>query len=129
MDVYSKRSQNKTNGKAGYFPQCDNFWRRGICPKASGLKVKCKDCANRTWTKLNAYQIENHLRGNKQDSSDVIGIYPLFPDGTCRLLIFDFDNHNKGAEEQDFANEEESWIEEVNALRDICPIRQGSRGC
>ncbi len=36
LDVYSKRFQNKTTGKSGYFPQCDNFWRRGICPKASG---------------------------------------------------------------------------------------------
>ena len=25
LDVYSKRFQNKTTGKAGYFPQCDNF--------------------------------------------------------------------------------------------------------
>ena len=41
LDVYSKRFQNKTTGKSGYFPQCDNFWRRGICPKASGAKVKC----------------------------------------------------------------------------------------
>ncbi|MBR2791032.1 MAG: hypothetical protein IKE12_00020, partial [Erysipelotrichaceae bacterium] len=52
LDVYSKRSLNKTTGKAGYYPQCDNFWRKGICPKAAGLKVKCKECNNRCWTKL-----------------------------------------------------------------------------
>jgi len=119
LDVYSKRSQNKTTGKAGYYPQCDNFWRRDICPKASGLKTKCKDCNNRCWTKLEGTQIENHLRGIKEDSSDVIGIYPLFPDGTCRFLVFDFDNHDKGAESQDYANADDSWIDEVNALREI----------
>lgn len=119
LDVYSKRYQNKATGKAGYFPQCDNFWRKGVCPKASGAKAKCKDCNNRCWTKLEGSQIEAHLRGTKEDASDVIGIYPLFPDGTCRLLVFDFDNHDKGAEAQDYANTDESWIGEINALREI----------
>lgn len=118
-DVYSKRSQNKTTGKAAYYPQCDNFWRHGICPRVSGAKVKCKDCKNRRWTKLEATQIVNHLRGLKHDGTDVIGIYPLFPDGTCRFLVFDFDNHDKDAENFDFANTDDSWIEEVEALRSI----------
>lgn len=118
-DVYSKRFRNKVTGKAGYFPQCDNFWRKGVCPKASGKKVKCRDCGSRCWTKLGGTQIENHLRGTKEDSSDVIGIYPLFPDGTCRFLVFDFDNHDKDAEERDFANTNDGWVSEVNALREI----------
>jgi superfamily II DNA or RNA helicase len=118
-DVYSKRSQNKTTGKTTYYPQCGNFWRSGICPRVSGAKVKCKDCNNRRWTKLGATQIENHLRGLKKDGSDVIGIYPLFPDGTCRFLVFDFDNHDKDAEEHEYANTDDSWIDEVEALREI----------
>ena len=56
---------------------------------------------------------------DRHDGSDVIGIYPLFPDGTCRFLVFDFDNHDKDAEEFDFANTDDSWIEEVEALRSI----------
>lgn len=120
MDVYSKRFQNKTTGKVGYFPQCDNFWKRGICPKASSKKIKCTECKYCAWTKLGAYQIEAHLRGNKPDASDVIGVYPLFPDGTCRFLVFDFDYHGKDAAEQDFANEDDKWNDEVNALRIIC---------
>lgn len=120
MDVFSKRYQNKSTGKAGYFTQCDNFWRHGICPKASGVKIKCKDCNNRSWTKLLAFHIESHLIGKKDDASDVVGIYPLFPDGTCRFLVFDFDNHDKGSEGNDNANSDDTWIEEVNALREIC---------
>ena len=118
-DVYSKRSQNKTTGRVGYYPQCDNFWRRGICPKASGAKIRCQDCNNRCWTKLGSTQVENHLCGLKADASDVIGIYPLFPDGTCRFLVFDFDNHDDGAETQDYANTDNSWVDEVDALRAI----------
>lgn len=122
MDVFSKRYQNKMTGKSGYFPQCNNFWRRGVCPKASGKKVKCKDCVYRAWTQLEASHIEAHLRGIKEDGSDVIGVYPLFPDGTCRFLVFDFDNHEKGAEDRDFANSDDCWKEEIEALRKICRI-------
>ncbi len=121
-DVFSKRFQSKATGKAGYFPQCDNFWVKGVCPKAAGTKTKCKDCKNRSWTKLEAAHIEKHLRGARPDGCDVIGIYPLFPDGTCRFLAFDFDNHAKGAESLDFANEDESWKEEVDSLREICRL-------
>ncbi len=121
-DVFSKRFQSKATGKAGYFPQCNNFWVTGFCPKATGTKIKCKDCKNRSWTKLEAGHIEKHLRGARQDGSDVIGVYPLFPDGTCRFLAFDFDNHAKGAEALDFANEDESWKEEVDSLREICRL-------
>ena len=82
--------------------------------------MKCKDCPNRAWTKLQAFHIESHLIGKKDDASDVVGIYPLFPDGTCRFLVFDFDNHDKGSEGNDNANSDDTWIEEVNALREIC---------
>ena len=119
-DVYSKRSVNKTTGKTGYYPQCENLWKDGICPKKSGKKVKCGDCANRKWRQLEAGQIMAHLRGEKLDGSDVIGIYPLFPDGSCRLLVFDFDNHEKGAEALDFENVDTRWMEEVDALRQVC---------
>ena len=114
-DVYSKRSVNKSTGKAGYYPQCENLWKAGLCPKKEGKKVKCGDCGNRKWRSLEAEQIMAHLRGEKPDGSDVIGIYPLFPDGTCRFLVFDFDNHEKGGEVSDFANRDDRWMEEVHA--------------
>ena len=119
-DVYSKRSVNKSTGKAGYYPQCENLWKAGLCPKKEGKKVKCGDCGNRKWRSLEAEQIMAHLRGEKPDGSDVIGIYPLFPDGTCRFLVFDFDNHEKGGEVSDFANRDDRWMEEVHALGQVC---------
>lgn len=63
-----------------------------------------------------------HLRGRCSNASDVIGVYPLLPNGTCRFLVFDFDNHEKGAEKRDFANLDDAWIEEVEAMRTICML-------
>ena len=115
MDVFSKRYENKKTGKSGYFPQCSNFWRRGVCPKIENRSVKCKDCSYRAWTPLKPDQIMDHLKGAKEDCSDVIGIYPLFPDGTCRFLVFDFDNHSGDETDQ-------KWMEEADTLRDICRL-------
>ena len=114
-DVYAKRGRN-----GGYFPQCDNRWNNMICPKQRGEKVRCEDCENTQWTKLTIKKIVEHLVGYKEDGSDVIGIYPLLPNGTCRFIVFDFDNHEKGAEATDFANTTEQWHKEVDALRVIC---------
>ena len=41
-----------------------------------------------------------HLLGTKEDGSDVIGVYPLLSNGTCRFIVFDFDNHEKGRSEE-----------------------------
>ena len=119
-DVYAKRSVNKKSGKAGYFPQCDNFWRYGVCPKANKVKMQCGKCENQSYSKLGITQIMEHLKGEREDASDVIGVYPLLPDDTCRFIVFDFDNHAKGAEEKDFANTDDAWKEEVDAVRTIC---------
>lgn len=63
-----------------------------------------------------------HLLGTKEDGSDVIGVYPLLSNGTCRFIVFDFDNHEKGAEVTDFANTDNEWHKEVDALRKICEL-------
>ena len=104
QDVYAKRGT-----KGGYYPQCDNRWSNSVCPKQKGEKQNCSDCKNRKWTKLSIETVLKHLLGNKQDGSDVIGVYPLFPDGTCRFIVFDFDNHEKGAEKSDYANIDNEW--------------------
>ena len=110
-DVYAKRGKN-----GGYFPQCDNRWNNYLCPKQQKKKVYCDECSNRKWTSLDVKKIITHLLGYKEDGSDVIGVYPLLPDGTCRFLVFDFDNHEKDAEKNDFANQNDEWKDEVDAL-------------
>ena len=50
----------------------------------------------------------------------MLGIYPLLADGTCRFIVFDFDNHEKGAEQTDYANVDNEWHAEVDALRKMC---------
>lgn len=114
-DVYARRGT-----KGGYFPQCNHRWNNRLCPKQQGEKQSCEACAYREWTKLTPEKIINHLLGTKEDGSDVLGIYPLLADGTCRFLVFDFDNHEKGAEQTDFANIDDEWHEEVDALRMMC---------
>ena len=116
-DVYAKRGK-----KGGYFPQCDNRWNSSLCPKQQGKKIFCNECEHKKWTKVSARKIITHLIGNKEDGSDVIGVYPLLSDGKCRFIVFDFDNHEKGAEATDFANIDDEWHKEVDALRKICII-------
>ena len=123
-DVYSKRGLRKDGGSS-YYPQCDNFWKYGLCPKREGKKPKCADCLNRRWSQLTQRILMNHLRGDRLDGTDVIGVYPLLPDETCNFLVFDFDNHDSDlAEGNDGANDDPSWMEEVDALRTIC-VAQG----
>lgn len=115
MDVYAKRSRN-----GNYYPQCVNFWNERLCPRKRKEKIRCDECGNMRWRPLILKEIMAHLAGSKEDGTDVIGVYPLLPDGTCRFLVFDFDNHEKGAESTDFANVDEEWHKEVDALRMIC---------
>lgn len=108
-DVYVKR-----NAKKGYYTQCNNFWKTGVCPKKSGENVKCHDCPAKDYKELKISVMLEHLKGTKENCSDVIGLYPLFPDGTCWFLVFDFDNHDEDAAPS------KDWEQEVDALRKIC---------
>jgi len=110
-DVYARRGKN-----GGYFPQCANRWNDRLCPKQRKEKVLCDECENTKWISLDVKKIIDHLLGTKEDGSDVIGVYPLLPNGTCRFIVFDFDNHEKGAEVTDFANTDNEWHKEVDAL-------------
>ena len=121
QDVYAKRSANKESGKAAYYPQCNNFWTSG-CHRKIKDGINCKDCKLRSYKSITKYDILNHLRGNADNASDVIGVYPLLGNSTCRFLVYDFDNHDKGAEEKDFANADDAWMEEVEAMRKICVL-------
>ena len=116
-DVYARRGKN-----GGYFPQCANRWNDRLCPKQRKEKVTCDECENTKWISLDVKKIIAHLLGIKEDGSDVIGVYPLLSNGTCRFIVFDFDNHEKGAEVTDFANTDNEWHKEVDALRKMCEL-------
>lgn len=120
-DVYSRRTVKKSTGEVNFFTQCSNFWKNG-CPRISGSKIKCRDCQKQSYKELKKEQIISHLRGDSEDAADVIGIFPLLPDDTCRFIVFDFDNHEKDAEKNDFANADDLWKEEFDSLRKICDI-------
>ena len=118
-DVYAKRGKN-----GGYFPQCASRWDNPNCPKAKNEKQFCdEDCEYKLWKKLDSKLVLKHLLGEKEDCSDVIGVYPLHADNTCRFLVFDFDNHEKDAYKNDDANTDDLWKSEVDALRRICETR------
>jgi superfamily II DNA or RNA helicase len=46
----------------------------------------------------------------------------MMQDETCNFLVFDFDNHDDKSKVDDFANTDDEWIDEVNAMRTICQI-------
>lgn len=121
IDVYAKRFINKA-GIVGYSPGCNNFWKQGVCPKRDAIKIKCAECSNRNWIKLNRRVLREHLEGHKEDCTDVIGVYPMLADETCYFLVFDFDNHDKKKEtnENEGVNIDSTWIEDVNAMHKIC---------
>ena len=91
--------------------QCYNFQRNG-CQRIQGSKIKCQDCDKQAYKKLEKQQIISHLKGEAEDATDVIGVYPLLEDETCRFIVFDFDNHEKDGEKRDFANMDDVWNKE-----------------
>ena len=93
-----------------------------MCHKKIKDGINCKDCKNRSYKAITKKDILNHLQGNAYNASDVIGVYPLLSNGTCRFMVFDFDNHDKDAEEKDFANADDTWVEEVESMREICVL-------
>ncbi len=125
-DVYSKRSGkvNKKTGKHGYYTQCWNFWKDDLCPKKNNTKYNCGECRNQKYKELKGKVLYEHLMGEKEDASDVIGLYPMFPDETINFLVFDFDCHDDKIEGDDGANPDKEWMTEVNAFRKICEINE-----
>ena len=125
-DVYSKRSgkANKKTGKHGYYTQCWNFWKDGICPKKNNPQFNCGGCQNQRYKELTGQVLYEHLIGAKEDASDVIGLYPMFPDETVNFLVFDFDCHDDKIGGDDGANSDPEWMTEVNAFREICDINE-----
>lgn len=118
-DVYDLRYSNPKTGKNGYYTQCFNRWDRG-CHIQKKDGVRCKDCELRAYKPVTLPLIKAHMNGTDPNGNDVVAIYPMLENNLCKLLVFDFDNHAKGAEQEDYANNDDCWKEEINALRSIC---------
>ena len=118
-DVYDLRYTNPKTGKNGYYTQCFNRWDRG-CHIQKKDGVRCKDCELRAYKPVTLPLIKAHMNGTDPNGNDVVAIYPMLENNLCQLLVFDFDNHAKGAEQEDYANIDDGWKEEINALRRIC---------
>ena len=118
-DVYELRYTNPKTGKNGYYTQCFNRWDRD-CHIQKRDGVRCKDCELRAYKPITLPLIKAHMTGTDPNGNDVVAIYPMLENNLCQLLVFDFDNHAKGAEQDDHANIDDSWKEEINALRRIC---------
>ena len=118
-DVYDLRYSNPISGKTGYYTQCQNIWKPG-CHRKTQDGVSCKNCDLLSYRPLGLNEIKAHLLGDDPNGNDVVAIYPMLENNMCQLLVFDFDNHAKGAEQNDYANEDNAWKEEVNSLRQIC---------
>lgn len=109
VDVYARRSKDK-----GYFPECSNFWKSWICPKKDKVKIKCAECSARAYAMLNSKVLMQHFKGEREDCTDVLGVYVMLKDNTCRFIVFDFDDHNGESDTPD------DWQKEVDMMRDIC---------
>lgn len=118
-DVYELRYTNPRTGKTGYYTQCFNRWDRS-CHIQKKDGIRCRDCELRVYKPITLSLIKAHMTGADPNGNDVIAIYPMQENNLCQLLVFDFDNHAKGAEQEDYANVDDSWKEEINALRRIC---------
>ena len=102
-DVFARRWYSQTTGKSGYQPVCENEWADDLCDKRT---YKCSACPNRKLTPLTDKAIYDHLAGKNIYGRDVIGIYPMLADETCRFLAADFDGDN--------------FEKDVSAFRSIC---------
>ena len=100
-DVYARRWESR-NGRAGYSPACKNEWRKGVCIKPKG---KCAECSHAAYAPYDANAVTAHLSG-----SQILGIYPLLTDETCRFLAIDFDD--------------ERWSDDVRMVADTCRTRE-----
>ncbi|CDF41623.1 dNA binding domain of tn916 integrase / site-specific recombinase phage integrase family multi-domain protein [Roseburia sp. CAG:182] len=112
-DLYDLRYTNPKTGKNGYYTQYFNRWDRG-CHIQKKDGVRCKDCELRAYKPVTLPLIKAHMNGTDPNGNDVVAIYPMLENNLCQLLVFDFDNHAKGAEQEDYANIDDRWKEEIS---------------
>ena len=110
-DVFAKRWENNKNGKSGYSPVCHNEWTQ-LCTMSNGGKKKCGECPSRNFALYNTNAVLKHLKGHL-----TAGVYPMFPDETCRFLALDFDGEEYSS--QDDLRREAAAVREACNEKDI----------
>lgn len=118
-DVFPMRWDNAKSGKSGYAPACHNEWQRGVCEKP---RVKCSVCPNQAFIEVSDDLIERHLRGTTSTGTPfVMGLYPMLPDGTCYLLVADFDR-------EDWRRDLLAYVETCDLLHVPCALERSRSG-
>ncbi len=105
-DVIARRWESPRTGKSGYSPVCRNEWQRPLCQKGRQTSA-CGKCRYFAGTGLSDAMLLDHFRGRH-----VLGIYPLLPDHTCRVLVADFDDHTG----------ERNPLKDVQAFYEVCMV-------
>jgi superfamily II DNA or RNA helicase len=119
IDVFPMRWDNAKSGKSGYAPACHNEWLRGVCEKP---RVKCSVCPNQAFIEVSDDLIERHLRGTTSTGTPfVMGLYPMLPDGTCYLLVADFDR-------EDWRRDSLAYVETCDLLHVPCALERSRSG-
>ncbi len=81
-DVVPRYYRAKRTGKAGYSPICKNRFKEGVC------RLPCRTCPNPSYVGLSDDLLSQHFNGK-----EILGVYPLLPDGSCWFVAADFDDH------------------------------------
>lgn len=106
-DVYAHGYPSKKGkpGKLGYTPSCKNENDWNVCPrkKTRNWKYSCADCAKREFNTLGYKELVAHFKGEKEDFTDVLGMFVLDENCMTHVLIADFDG--------------EGWKKEISAYQ------------
>ena len=117
-NAFARRWYSVKTEKSGYQPVCGNEWAEGLCDKK---KFKCSDCPNRRLLSLTEKDVFSHLAGKDPYGRDVIGIYPMLSDETCRFLCVDFDD-------ADFISDATAFRKSCEAYAVPCSVERSRSG-
>lgn len=103
-DVYAHGFRTKQGG-IGYSPVCANE-RTQNCPRwtRSNPGIKCAECPRRKFLPPNNQAYIKHFRGERDDFTDVLGLYVLQPDCKTWVLVADFDKAGWQRETQAYSS-------------------------
>ena len=90
-DAYAHGYRTK-QGTIGYSLVCANE-RTQNCPRwtRSNPGIKCAECPRRKFLSLDNQAYIRHFRGERDDFTDILGLYGLQPDCKTWVLVADFD--------------------------------------